>query len=316
MIGLTTLVPSLGFAESVPTVVQARELFNEALKDQEAGQFTLALAKLQRVQSFRDTSPVRYQIAKCNEGSGRIAKARELYLRTVDGTQVPSAEDPAVASASRDDATRLASRVGYVRIDGPATQDAEQLVGVDDEEWAGAGLHEVDPGPHVLRVRSDSGKIREIPFAVTSMSTASVKLFATKAKADGTSSAIATTPARAVDSSGAATPWSYVALGGGAAFLGAGVLMLVVRENDIASVETTCPSDRCPASSRDDVESHRSRASTLGVLGVTATVVGAAGLAAGTGLLLFGPRTKSARSTRASFVPLPGGAQLVAGGSF
>lgn len=306
------LVPSPGRAEPVPTVAQARQLFGEALKEQEAGHFAEALAKLQRVQSFRDTSPVRYQIAKCMEGMGRISRARELYLRTVDGTQIPSAEDPSVASASRDSATKLASRVGYVRIDGPATQDNEQLVAVDDDEWAGAGLHEVDPGTHELRIKSDDGKTRVVSFTVASMATTAVKLFPTK-KAPAPVAIVAPPKPVAAESGGSPTPWTWVALGGGAAFVAGGVVMLVVREGDISSIVSTCPSNRCPTSTRDDVESRRSRASTLGVLGVTATAVGAAGLAVGTGLLLFGPRS---HPTRAGFAPLPGGGQLFAGGTF
>lgn len=311
--GAPFLLPSSGRAEPVPTVAQARQLFSDALRQQEEGFYVDALAKLQRVQSFRDTSPVRYQIAKCTEGSGRFSKARELYLRSVDGTQIPSSEDAAVASASRDAATKLATRIGYVRIDGPAMQDNERLVLLDDDEWAGAGLHEVDPGPHELRIKSDEGKMRVVPFTATTMATTAVKLFHTK------NHAIAPPPRAVVKAEpmarggGSPTPWTWVAFGGGAAFLTGGIVMLVVRKDDISTIQSTCPGDRCPGSSRSDIESRQSRASTLGVLGITATAVGAAGLAVGGGLLLFGPRSHPAR---AGLAPLPGGAQLLAVGSF
>lgn len=322
----TTSLPSLALADAPPSVAQARQLFADALKEEEAGKFSEALAKLQRVQSVRDTSPVRYQIARCTENLGRIAKARELYLRTVDGTQIPSNEDPSVATASREAAARLAGRVGYVRIDGPATRGPERLVSVDEDEWAGAGLREVDPGDHALVVRSDDGRTRTIPFSVTSGATSSVKLFPKEEPPPPPPPVVAAKAAPV--SSGSPTPWAWVSLGAGAALVGGGVAMLLVREGDIASITDDCPGNRCPGALRDDIESKQSRASTLGVLGVSAMAVGAAGLAVGTGLLLFGPRTgASAHSAsvphgldawmaRSGVAPLPGGAQLFAGASF
>lgn len=328
MVMTTSLVPSLASAESPPTVAQARELFTAALKEQEAGKFADALAKLQRVQSVRDTSPVRYQIAKCTENLGRIAKARELYLRTVDGTQIPSSEDPSVATASRESAGRLAGRVGYVRVDGKAASGAERLVSIGDDEWAGAGLHEVDPGTHTLRVQnSDDGNTRTVQVTVTSGATASVKLFTTEPPASTKPVAAITKPERA-HSSGPPTPWTWVSLGAGAAFLGGGIAMLAIREGEIGSIEASCPGSRCATSLRDDIESKQSRARTLGVLGITATALGGAGLAVGAGLFLFGPRGEKSPASksrsggltgwaaRSGVAPLPGGAQIFAGAVF
>jgi len=330
MVLTTSLVPALASAESPPTVAQARELFSGALKDEEAGRFADALTKLLRVQSVRDTSPVRYQIAKCTENVGRIAKARELYLRTVDGTQIPSNEDPSVAIASRESAGRLAGRVGYVRIDGKAANDAERLVSIDDDEWAGAGLREVDPGTHVLRVQdSDDGATRTVSVTVNSGATASVKLFTVDPAP--VKAVVTTVKPKPTSSSGAPTAWTWVSLGAGAAFLGGGIAMLAVREGTIGSIEDLCPGNRCATVLEDDIGAKQSRARTLGVLGITATALGGAGLAVGAGLFLFGPRsggssksasaqprpgTLSGWSQRSGVAPLPGGAQLLVGAAF
>lgn len=325
IVGSTSMWTSSALAEGQPTVAQARQLFAEALKDEEASKFADALAKLQKVQSVRDTSPVRYRIARCTENLGRIAKAREMYLRTVDGTQIPSIEDPSVAAASRESAFRLASRVGYVRIEGLATQGAERLVAVDEDEWAGAGLHEVDPGSHTLRVQnSDNGKSRTIAFVVSSGATSSIRLFHNKPEPIVAPAPVVARKPVEAPRSGSPTPWAWVSLGAGAAFLGGGIVMLAVREGDVGHIEETCPQDRCPTTTRDDIESRQTRARTLGVLGVTGVAVGGVGLAVGAGLLLFGPRSHSSAATRASarwldrsgVSPLPGGAQIYAGTTF
>lgn len=320
-----TSLPPLAWADNQPTVAEARQLFAEALRDADASRYADALAKLQKVQAVRDTSPVRYQIARCTENLGRIAKSREMYLRTVDGTQIPSNEDPSIASASRDAAARLASKVGYVRVDGAATRGPERLLGVDDDEWAGAGLREVDPGRHVLRVEnSDRKSVRTVDFSVTAGSTSSVRIFP---DAPDRETRVATEPAKPREApEGSPTPWSWVSLGAGAALLATGVTLLVVRETDIGHIEDTCPSGRCPESSRDDIESTQSRARTFGVLGITGTAVGVAGLAVGAGLLLFGPRSHDEVKTaswspmrwaaRSGIAPTRGGGQLWIGAAF
>ena len=314
MVHATSLWPSAARAESPPSVAQARTLFNEALKDEEAGRFADAATKLARVQSFRDTSPVRYQIAKCTEGLGKFAKARELYLRSVDGTQIPSAEDPSVSTASREQAMRLSSHIGYVRIDGPAMQENEHLVGVDDEDWAGAGLREVDPGTHELRIQTDDGKSRTVGFTATAMNTTSVKLFPVKEPVVAAAPVVAPVAPAAETDRGRPSPLAWVGLGVGGAFLAGGIVSLVVRENEIASITARCPGDRCPSSAHDDVEGERSRAHVLLPVGVGAVALGGLGLGAGAGLLLFGPRQHRRDGVAWQLSPTVGGARI--GGTF
>lgn len=308
-LAIVSVAPAHAADESLE-LVEARKLFAAALKDQEAGRYAEALRKLTRVQGVRDTSPVRYQLARTYEGLGRVAKARELYLRATDGTQASSSEDATVEAAARESAVRLATKVGHVGVDGPAIYGDERLTAVDDDPWAGGGLREVDPGAHVLRVESDGGKTRTVPFTVAANSTVAVRLFVVHTKAGNApvASAVPTARERTQPS-----PWAWVSLGVGAAALGTGVALLLVREGQIGNIEDTCPLDRCPSSSREQVESWQSRANTMGVIGVGAAAVGAVGLAVGGGLLLFGPRTTK---RQAGLAPLPGGAQIWAGGSF
>jgi UDP-GlcNAc:undecaprenyl-phosphate GlcNAc-1-phosphate transferase len=60
----------------------------------------------------------------------------------------------------------------------------------------------------------------------------------------------------------------------------ASIVLLIVRENTISSIETACPGGACEASRRTEVEGWRSRASTLGPL---AAILGGA-----LGMLIIG----------------------------
>src|ERR1019366_8707267 len=83
LLGLAPRV-QVAWAQSVaaPTpdpLVAARALFAEALQDEEAGRFAVALEKFERVRAVRDTASIEYRIASCHEGLGEPAEAYRAY---------------------------------------------------------------------------------------------------------------------------------------------------------------------------------------------------------------------------------------------
>lgn len=288
-------------AESASAVEEARGLFAEALVDEEASRWSIALEKYRRVQAIRDTAPVRFRIALCTMKLGRLAEARALFLQTVDGTQVPSAEDPKVGTASHDAAVELATKLGYVRIDGPAAQGEEKLVRLDQQAWSGAGMREVEPGAHVLIVQSDDGALREIPFTVGKQETRSVRLFESDAEPAA--------PSRLVYRPLPRWP-GYVGLAAGGTLIAAGAVMLAMRESHVDAVRDRCTGNVCDPAARPFVDDQRGKAGALQASGIAAVSVGAAGAAFGAvWLLVRGARDSANNRVGWSIIPNRDGAR-------
>lgn len=288
--------------QASPAVAEARALFTEALGDEEAARWSAALDKYRRVQALRDTSPVRFRIALCTMKLGHLSDARALFLQTVDGTQVPAAEDPQVGAASREAAAELATHLGYVRIDGPASQGNEKLVRVDGQNWSGAGMREVDPGAHVLLVQADDGTAREVPFTVGKQETRTVRLYDGQTK--GRAPSVAAAPSRPVSEPLPRWP-GYVGLGAGGALVAAGAVMLAMRESHVDAVTERCAGGVCAVGDRSFVEGQRDKAGALQAGGIAAVSVGAAGAAFGAVWLLVRRAGDSPDSSRVSWSVFP-----------
>lgn len=276
-------------------VKQARQLYTQALADEDRGEYALALEKYRAVQSVRDTAPVRFRIALCTRQLGKLSDARALFLQTADGTQIPSAEDGSVRAASRDMAAELATLLAYVRIDGPLQSGDERLVRLDGQAWNGVGMREVDPGAHVLEIASESGTSREVRFTVGRRETHAVRLFEPTAPttergevatSDGPSTAAAVRSPRATH---AVTRWpGWAGLVGGGVLAGVGIAFVGARESEVGAAKDLCPGDVCRAS-RTELDSRRDRAGTFQLVAVTTLSVGVAALAFGGLWLLLHP---------------------------
>src|SRR5690348_4451232 len=60
-------------------LAQGRQLFSEALDDEEHKRFAEALEKFQRVVKIKDTAATRYRIGMAYEGLGKLKEAIEAY---------------------------------------------------------------------------------------------------------------------------------------------------------------------------------------------------------------------------------------------
>jgi len=119
---MLVLAPSVRIARAqsaaAPTpdpLAAARALFAEALQDEEAGRFAVALEKFERVRAVRDTASIEYRIASCHEGLGEPAEAYRAYdAAEALGRQDPQSADVARAASARRDA--LAKQVARLTL--------------------------------------------------------------------------------------------------------------------------------------------------------------------------------------------------------
>jgi hypothetical protein len=291
-------------AQTEAELTAARQLFAEALADEQAGRHAAALDKFQRVQAVRDTQAVRYRIATCLEALGQLRAALAAYTSTSVAGAV-DAESASIARASRDKVEALSKRVARVVVTLPAHSPSDSVVKIDGEAVQANAIGTpivVDPGAHEISA-SGSGVV---PFHahVTLAEGAQSTIEATLPPAAGPAAPATPAPhppgvaepARPFPPEPEATPRATTArsgrqtsgivlVGGGGALVAAATAILIVRHFDIQSLQAACPRGVCPLNRQSELEGTRNRAVAEGPLGVG---VGVAGIvAAGVGVYLL-----------------------------
>lgn len=263
----------------------ARELFQEAFKDEQEKRYPEALDKFQRVAKVKESASVRYRIATVLVAMGRLREARDMYraLAAAKSSLPPSDHETADSAAER--AAELDRRIPKLALrvqDNPPEDLRVTVDGAPVPASTTTRVIELDPGDHVVAASGrgaaptehtvtlpDGGG--EVPHTVTLVPAEKPVEAAHKNK----------TPA-------------WIAIGGGGALLVAGGALLLAREGAIDDINTNCPLRQCPASKRSDVESDQSRAELFGQLGVGLGVVGLAAIGVGVYWLVKSPPSTSA----------------------
>ena len=287
-------------AQSPSELAAGRQLFTEALADEEGGRFAAALEKYRRVQGIRDTINVRYRIGTSLEGLGKVAKAVDAYAAAVQ-LGIESNADAEVVRAARTRLEVLRPRVAHlaIRVTPPAFADAE--VSIDSEPVAASSFGDVsvDPGAHVVTAQARGAR----PFRTQ----------LTVAEGGHTELAVVLEPFDAppppppqppvsADRSGAYRTAGIVTGAAGGLLVIGGAVVLALRSSAISDLEASCPDGRCPASREQELRSTRDRALLEGPVGAALLITGAAAL--GTGIFLFAvPGRDTTTATR--FVPSP-----------
>jgi hypothetical protein len=161
----TCLLVSTGHAEPAADLQAARDLFLSAEKEEDAGHWSDALEKLQRVAHVRQTAGVRYHIALCEEHLGQIASALADYTAAETQARSENAQDVLrLVGKARTAVSLRAPRVTiHVTPDLPDVQVT--LDGVPlPRERVGVAVP-VDPGEH--RIEATAPKHTPAHAAVT-----------------------------------------------------------------------------------------------------------------------------------------------------
>ncbi len=297
----------------------ARELFQDAYKDEQEKRYAQALEKFQRVAAVKESASVRYRIASVIEALGRLREARDAFRALAASKASLAANEHEVADSAAERAHALDKKIPklVIRLQDNAPADVRVTIDGAPAPITNAPRSiELDPGEHVVLASSPTSSPSETKVQLTEGGEVPVTVTLTPIKVTQPLPPPPPGPTRN-------NTLAYVALGAGGVLLVTGVALLLVREGDISDIETACTNGNCPLGKRKDLESKRDEAELFGPLGVTLGIVGLA--AAGTGAyLLFRPGPKSQDAAASSFVrtvrvgprPVVGGALFGASASF
>lgn len=284
-------------AQSPEELQAARDLFQEAFKDEQEKRYSEALEKFQRVAKVKESASVRYRIATVLAEMGRLREARDMYraLAATKASLPPSDQETADSAAER--VVELDGRIPRLALrlqDRPPPDVRVTVDGAPVPVSTTPRVLDLDPGEHIVAATASGFEPSERTISLTDGG-GEVAHTVTIARASA--------PIRRPDTLG------WIAVGGGAALLVAGGVLLVARENTIGDIEAACPGNVCPTSRRAEIESDRDRAHLFGPLGASIGLVGLAAVGAGVYLLVRAPSPAQAQGT-AIVRPAPGGVRL------
>jgi hypothetical protein len=317
LLGVTVLAASATLsapAAASPTDAElkaARDLFADAVKDEDAGRWSDALDKLHHVADVKLTSGVRYHLALCDEHLGHMVAALDAFTAVQAQATTDGAHD--VLRLVGKHLVDLGPRVPRLTVRVLPT-DVTATVRLDGVVLPASSVGTplpVDPGVHKLEASAESKApaVATVTLQERDVTSIDLKL------GDPVPVPVATPPpppawppasppAPAAPPPGAASPaqtsppggtrtGAIIATAGAAVLAGGGVLAFVLAGNAVTSGEQQCAAQRGPC----DTEKNTVRAWDFTAAGAW---IGAA--AAGTFAVLLwmqppgsGPETVSAR---------------------
>lgn len=292
---------------SPAAIVAARELFREATDDVDAGRYTIALEKFQRVARIRETAAVRFNVGKCEEKLGRIGSALASYEIAMQLAQREPRGEELVQNA-RNAAEPLRPRVPRLTLTLGASPPRELTVSLDGAALPVASLGvalPVDPGEHVVEADAPGrrhgrwvitlaeGRADALSVALDDGPDPGPAPLTTSAVADGADAPAGDSADRSWWTVRRATGVGAVALGAAAGILSAA---FVIRHNDaVTELRTACTSG-CPESRRAELETMHDAAVRDQTIAIVTGALSGAAIVTGAVLLLWPTaRTSAAR---------------------
>jgi hypothetical protein len=283
-------------AQEPGEIAKAEQAFKQALADEQAGAYDKALGEFTQAGQLarKQTPQLLYHQGVCNAKLGHLLAAREQLRAAADKAQQEGLEN--VMTQSKAQLADVQPRIAGITLTRPAqgTVTAVTVDGADVTAKLGAQV-DVDPGAHVVHVtyadgppqdvnvKLADGERRDVALPVTASTTAA----APPSTASGPPPAQPSAPEAPSASSGGSTRTiGWILVGGGVALVAGGVVMWVLRGNEISTLNGECGSggQHCPGSAQSDIDSGK----LYDALGVTGFVAGGAAALAGVGLLVFG----------------------------
>jgi hypothetical protein len=323
------LAPAAAFAEtSDADRATARALAGEGQDALEKKDFTTAADRFSRADSIIHAPTLQLGLARAQLGLGKMVTAQETYNRIVrEGVAVGSPPTWAAAvDAARKELDALGPRIPQVVITVKGSSAAR--VTLDDAVIPTAALgvkRPADPGAHLIRAVAEGFAPAEATVTLRESATGTVTLELEAASGAGVKPPVVavvpppitppiaaplppSTPRDASSGSSTQKTLGFVALGvGGAGLILGGVTggLAIGKHGDLA---LACPKGCLPAQQGELDSFH-----TLATLSTVGFILGGAGAAAGTILLLTAPK-KSANEPRVT--PVLGLGYLGAKGTF
>ena len=314
-----TLTGGVAHAQSAPSstpapdeLKAARELFQEAYKDEQEKRYAQALEKFQRVAAVKESASVRYRIGSVLESLGRLREARDSF-------RALSASKPNLTTPEKDIADNAAERAHLLdkkiprlvlRLQPNPPADARVSIdGAPVPATTAPRAIELDPGEHHILANSPTSKLSESKVTLTEGGEVEVMV---ALEPNGPATPPPVEPPVA-ETSHRNDTLAYVAIGAGGALLVTGLVLLGIRQGDVSDIKTACGADgACPAGAdRSSLQSSHDQAALFGPLGIGLGVVGLA--AAGTGVFLLlrrAPATEAPPAKGSTTSPSSGGIRI------
>jgi tetratricopeptide (TPR) repeat protein len=292
-------------APSAEELKAAREMFQEAYKDEQEKRFAQALEKFQRVASVKESASVRYRIGAVLEQLGRLREARDAFRALAASKPNLSTPEQEIADNAAERAHQLDKKIPKIVLRLQDNSPADARVSIDGAPVPASTSPrqvELDPGEHLVQASSPTSRPSESKVTLTEGGEVEVMVVLTPLKA-----AKLPPPPPPAETAGPHRDrtLAYIALGAGGVLLVTGLVLLGIREGDISDIKKACGVDgNCPAGKRATLESARDEAELFGPLGVGLGLVGLA--AAGTGVyLLVRPEPAQATPANGTTTPAP-----------
>ena len=288
-------------AQTAAEIQAARDLFVAALKDEQAAHFDDALQKFRQVQKVKDTPQVQYRIAVCLAGSGKLREAKQAFSAIT--AHPDNQEEKDVEAAAKEQVTVLTAKTPTVTVHLRTQPPAGAQIQIDGVAAKAEQPTDVNPGEHVVTLTGPGIKRSELKVttqeSVRQVVEVAVELDAPK-------------PPPPVETSNRRT-YGFIGVGVGGALAVGTIVALVIRNGDADTVKKDCPGNVCPTSTRDEVTSAKSNASTAAI---AAGVMGAGALIAGGVGAYFLLTPENPQSATIGFAPGNGGGMIHLRGQF
>lgn len=264
----------------------ARELFQEAYKDEQEKRYAQALEKFQRVSAVKESGSVRYRIGSVLELLGRLREARDAFRALAASKPNLAPNEQEIADSAAERAHALDKKIPKAILQLQENSPADARVSIDGAPVpASTTPHpiELDPGEHVVRATSPTSRPSETKITLAEGAQVAVVIHL-EPLADGKPAP----PPPPETGPHRDNTLAYIVLGAGGVLLISGIAVLVVREGDISDLKLQCRNGVCPAGKMADLQSEHDQAQTFGPLGIGLAAVGLVGIGVG-GYLLFKP---------------------------
>jgi hypothetical protein len=279
-------------AQSPADLKKARAQFQRGIELEQASNWTEAIQTFREVGQVRMTAQVRFHIAFCEEGLGRLVTALGGYdLALAEADTV----GPDFKSEVETAMTRLREKIPKLFIERGIGAEAA-LVQLDGIDLGGSSIGvevPLDPGPHKVTAAAPGYKSFDATVELKEREVTKVTL-----DLEVNPEPIAPPPKERVvvvppeESPDRTVP--YIIGGAGIVFLAAGGALFALRQSTQAELEDDCPDPNHCAKSNED---SYNRLKFYNVAAPVATGVGVAAIGTAVALILFEekPEKKSAK---------------------
>jgi hypothetical protein len=290
-------------AQSSNDLARARELYNQGLTQEAAGDWAGALATFQNVAKIKMSPQVRFHIARSKEHLGRLNEALGGYrLAEYEAAQLGARSQELVAEvqSARENLEARIPKLVIVRGRGSATARIELDGVVLGESQIGTEIR-ADPGPHVIAGTVADGRRFMQTVDLVEGETKRVELIApdeqpppAEVKPPSSAASQPTAPPSApvaIERSGSALPW--VIGGVGVASLVLSAVFYTQKSSAESDLKAGCLGKTCP----DTLQSTQDRGETYARLTGVTLGVGVVAIGVAAVMLLTGRAVEPAPQT-------------------